>query len=90
MNNLANRSYSYRRLVSTVSQVIVPSGQDRDWLMVHNESGYLYLKLGPAAAMDDYTYRLNGNAVLELTTWVGPVSAVRASGSGWVMCTEIV
>lgn len=55
--------------------------------IIHNRLGTLYVKLGPNASSADFTYRLNKDAILETENYGGPITAVTASGAGFVDVT---
>lgn len=67
--------------------VCAPSA-DREFIVVHNETGVTFVKLGSGASPSNYTYRLSSNAILELPGWKGSLTAAKATGSGWLTVTE--
>lgn len=58
-------------------------------VVVFNEAGTLYVKLGTAASDTSYTYRLTANTSLEIEEYAGIVTARKASGTTNVLVTEI-
>lgn len=87
---VAGAAHTHRVMVGTSPVSILFSGFTRHQLIVQNGTGTLYVKLGNTVALTDYTYRLASQAVLELPDWAGNITAIRASGSDWVMCTETI
>lgn len=75
--------------VSTASTSLASSNVNRRKLIVHNESGTLFLKLGTAASATSYTYRLTANTVAEITGYYGDVHAIKASGTSAVLVTDL-
>lgn len=59
-------------------------------LVVHNRSGVLFVKLGKEASAENFTYRLNKDAILELDGYMGPLTAVKQLGVTFVDVTEII
>ena len=78
-----------RVAVSTTVATLQAANANRRRLIVHNETGTLYVKLGTAATNIDYTYRLVANEVLELDFYTGDVTAIKASGSTFAQVTEV-
>lgn len=74
---------------SAISQ-LAPTNQDRNRVTVHNESGVLFVGLGSFVSPTMYSYRLTGNATLELAKYVGVVSGIRQSGQGDVVVTQMI
>ncbi len=56
-------------------------------LIVHNEAGTLFVKLGTSASISSYTYRLTANAVLELSGYTGDVTGIKLSGTSSALVT---
>lgn len=65
------------------------AGEHGTWMraVIHNRLGTLYIKMGTDASSSDYTYRLNKDAILETENYGGPITAVTASGAGFVDVT---
>lgn len=53
------------------------------------DSTVLYLKLGPGAASNSFTYKLTSSDSKDVTDWDGVISAVKSSGSSVLTITEI-
>jgi hypothetical protein len=75
--------------VSAVVATLAASNASRLKLIVHNESGTLFVKLGTAATSVSYTYRLVANTLLEITGYTGAVTAIKASGASSALVTEL-
>lgn len=58
-------------------------------VIVHNETGTLFVKLGSAASSTSYSYRLTANTLLEITDYTGIVTAIKATGNTPVLVTEV-
>jgi hypothetical protein len=78
-----------RVAVSAVVATLATSNASRKKLIVHNETGTLFVKLGTGATSTDYSYRLTANALLELDTYYGEVTAIKATGSTFAQVTEL-
>ena len=77
---------------ATTPTTIAAANIDRKQLIVTNSSGALvYIKLGLGATDSDYTVRMNTNDVFAtaLYGYTGVITAVRGSGTGTVLVTEI-
>lgn len=87
---VATRSICHNRIVSAAAAVTLCDGiVNRDSLIISNDMGTLFVKLGLGASPSNYTYRLNSYAVLEIGAyWKSHVSAIKASGTGIVRVTE--
>lgn len=92
MNSVAipTKGFTYRFNVGQIQKTLCPSDKTRSAVVVCNESGVLFVKLGYGVSETDYTYKLFSSMILEIVAWAGPVTAVRSTGSGWVQCTETV
>lgn len=76
-------------VMPAISFTLAPPADQRDSLIIQNEIGVLYVKLGSDCTAVDHTYRLNSWANLEIPkSWQGAVSVCRAVDSGLVRCTE--
>ena len=75
--------------VSTTVATLASANASRLKLIVHNEAGTLFVKLGSAATSASYTYRLVANTLLEITSYTGEVSAIKASGTSNALVTEL-
>jgi hypothetical protein len=58
-------------------------------LIVTTDAGTTFVKLGTGASLSSYTYRLPLNTTLEIEQYTGPVTAIRSSGTGFVLVTEL-
>lgn len=86
-------------LVPTVSRVSVnpttavtlaAANSNRQKVLIHNETGTLYVKLGSTASATDYTYRLTANTSLEINfAQTADITARKASGTSDVQVTEL-
>lgn len=86
----AGTSVVTRVPVSPTVTTLQAANPNRRKLILHNESGTLFVKLGTGASSTDYSYRLTANTTLEITDAGDEVTAVKASGSSSVQVTEIV
>lgn len=78
-----------RVAVSTTVATLQASNAARKRLIVHNETGTLFVKLGSAATNNDYTYRLTGNTMVEIDFYTGIVTAIKGTGNSDAQVTEI-
>jgi hypothetical protein len=58
-------------------------------VIIYNETGTLFVKLGTGASASSYSYRLTANSLTEIDTYTGAISAVKASGTTNVLVTEV-
>ncbi len=75
--------------VSPSGATLAANNSTRIKLIVFNETGTLYLKLGTGSSSSSYTYRMTANETREITGYSGPVSASKASGTTNVLVTEL-
>lgn len=75
--------------VSTTVATLAAANASRLKLIVHNEAGTLFVKLGTAASDTSYTYRLVANTLLEITSYTGEVTAIKANGTSNALVTEL-
>lgn len=74
----------------TVAVEIAPVSLTRSHVIIHNESGTLYVKLGAAASATDYTYKLFTDSTVDIgIVQDAAVTARKASGSSAVQVTLI-
>jgi formylmethanofuran dehydrogenase subunit C len=73
---------------SGVAVTLAASNASRLKLIVHNETGTLYVKLGTGASSTSYSYRLTANDRIEVEQYTGDVTAIKASGTTAVLVTE--
>lgn len=71
--------------VSTLSA----SNAAKTKVIIWNETGTLYVKLGTLASSTSYSYRLTANMSLEVEGYHGVISGIKASGTTSVLVTEI-
>jgi hypothetical protein len=75
--------------VSTTVATLSASNVSKKKVVVFNEAGTLYVKLGSAATSSSYSYRLTANSTLEIEDYAGIVTAIKASGSTNALVTEV-
>lgn len=76
--------------VGTSAATLAAANSSRQRLVIHNETGTLFVKLGTAASSTDYTYRLTANTVLEIPfAQSAAVTAIKASGTSDVQVTSL-
>ncbi len=75
--------------VSPVLSVLSASTPSRVKVILHNESGTLFVKLGAGASSASYSYRLTANTTAEITNYTGAITAVKASGTSNCLVTEL-
>lgn len=92
MQRIANRSYVVAKTVLDSSPTTLAPGETgRDALIIQNDLGVLYVKLGLEASTTNFTYRLSSRCVLDVDpSWTGPVSAIKGIGTGTVLVTQTV
>lgn len=78
-----------RVAVSTTAADLAVANASRIKLIIHNETGTLFVKFGSAASSADYTYRMTANTTLEVAQYTGVVSAIKATGSSFAQVTEL-
>lgn len=90
MPTTSTRAETSGTLVDATAPVqIVPANSSRDAVVIHNAVGLLFVKCGQNASSTDYTYRLTSNATLEISGYIGPITAI-ASEATFVRITELV
>lgn len=57
---------------------------------IWNETGTLYIALGPAASDTNYSYRLTANTFQEIVGYSGQITVIKASGTTAVRVTQII
>lgn len=76
--------------VGTSTTTLAAANSARQKLIIFNESGTLFVKLGTAASGSDYTYRLTANTLLEIDfAQTAAVTAIKASGTSNVQVTSL-
>lgn len=75
--------------VSTSVATLSASNASKTKVVVYNESGTLYVKLGSGATSSSYSYRLTANSTLEIEGYAGIVTGIKASGTSNALVTEV-
>jgi hypothetical protein len=75
--------------VSPVVATLSVSNVAKTKVIVHNETGTLFVKLGSGASSSSYSYRLTANTVLEISGYTGIVTATKVSGTTDALVTEV-
>jgi hypothetical protein len=75
--------------VGTTVTTLSASNAAKLKVVIHNEAGTLFVKLGTGATASSYSYRLTANTITEITGYTGDITAIKASGSAAVLVTEI-
>lgn len=94
VNNFPNGSVSTATVTSvavnpTTPVTLVASNSNRIKTIIHNETGTLFVKLGSAASLTSYSYRLPGNVTLEVTNYTGDITAIKQTGTSNALVTEL-
>lgn len=77
--------------VSTSSAILLTTNASRKGYTIFNTVGTLYILLGSgSASLVHFTMRTGQYGFISGDSYIGPISAVRASGSGDVYITELV
>jgi len=91
--NFGSQSVSSATVTNTAtsasSVTLAASNAARVKLVIQTDSGTTFVKLGTAASLSSYTYRLSANTTLEITQYTGAVTCIRNSGTGFVLVTEL-
>jgi hypothetical protein len=74
-------------IVSTGPTDIVDTDLENSRVVIHNRLGVVYVKLGRDCSSADYTWRLNKDAILNISNSIGPITACTASGAGFLDVT---
>lgn len=75
--------------VSTTVATLSASNAAKTRVIVYNEAGTLFVKLGSGATSASYTYRLTANSSLEIEGYYGIVTAIKQTGSSAALVTEV-
>jgi hypothetical protein len=75
--------------VSTTVATLSTSNASKTSVIVFNEAGTLFVKLGSGATSTSYSYRLTANTALEITGYAGIVTGIKASGTTAALVTEV-
>lgn len=80
--------------ITNVSQLVLPANPDRRGLIIYNNSGNsVYLTFGPTSASNTCTRILATFAQWDMlgpVVYTGEISAIRNSGSGSLIITELL
>lgn len=75
--------------VSTTVATLSASNAAKTKVIVFNETGTLFVKLGAGATSASYSYRLTANSTLEIDGYYGIVTAIKAAGTSNALVTEV-
>lgn len=75
--------------VSTTVATLSASNAAKTSVIVFNEAGTLFVKLGAGATSASYTYRLTANTALEINGYAGIVTGIKQSGITAALVTEV-
>lgn len=75
--------------VTTSSTTLSASNASKTGVIVHNESGTMFVKLGTTASSTSYSYRLTANSTVEISGYHGIITAAKASGTTNALVTEL-
>lgn len=75
--------------VSPTVATLAAANASRKRLIVHNEAGTLFVKLGTGASASSYSYRLTANATVEIDKYSGDVTATKLTGTSNALVTEL-
>lgn len=75
--------------VSTTVATLSVSNSAKQKVVVFNEAGTLFVKLGSGATSASYSYRLTANTTLEIEGYAGIVTAIKQSGTSAALVTEV-
>lgn len=75
--------------VSTTVATLSASNAAKTQVIVFNEAGTLFVKLGAGATSASYSYRLTANTALEINGYAGIVTAIKSAGTTAALVTEV-
>lgn len=77
--------------VDTSSTILLGYNPKRSLIILQNTAGVLYVKLGVGAGtgLGNYSFTMEAGQVLSLDQYGNMLSAVRATGTGTVIVTEV-
>ena len=75
--------------VSTTVATLSASNASKTKVIVHNENGTLYVKLGSGATNASYSYRLTSNTAVEIEGYTGIITAIKQTGTSDALVTEV-
>jgi hypothetical protein len=74
----SNKAESEVVFVGSNQPVMLADGSnDRNALVVYNESGVLFVKCGHGVSSTSFTFRLNGKCTLGIEDYTGVVTAIK-------------
>ena len=76
-------------VVSTTVATLSVSNAAKTKVVVYNEAGTLFVKLGSGASSTSYGYRLTANSTLEIEGYAGIVTGIKVSGTTNALVTEV-
>lgn len=76
--------------VTTTPTVLLPLNSTRKGFILQNQDQVTFIKFDTTSSVSLYTYELPRKGILEKDSYVGPVTAVTASGSTSVLVTELI
>ena len=77
-------------VVGTTPVVLLATHVERTGFAIQNTDQVVYIKLDSTCSTDLYSYELPKKGILEVEGYLGPVSAVTASGTVTIMVTQKV
>lgn len=75
--------------VGTSPTTLSASNSSKTKVIIYNETGTLFVKLGTGASSTSYSIRLTANSSWEFTGYAGVVSGTKATGTTAVLVTEV-
>lgn len=75
--------------VSTTVATLSASNAAKTKVVVYNEGGTLFVKLGSGATSASYSYRLTANSTLEIEGYYGIVTGIKQTGTTNALVTEV-
>ena len=75
--------------VSPTVATLSASNAAKTKVIIHNEGGTLFVKLGSGASAASYSYRLVANTVLEINGYTGVITGTKVTGTTAALVTEV-
>lgn len=75
--------------VSTTVATLSASNAAKTRVIVYNEGGTLFVKLGAGATSASYSYRLTANTALEIEGYYGIITGIKQTGTTNALVTEV-
>lgn len=75
--------------VGTSSTTLSASNSGKVRVIIYNETGTLFIKLGTTASSSSYSYKVGASTVTEIVGYTGLISGIKGSGTTAVLVTEI-